>query len=767
MDAGGTVSRRTRSQLDAYYRRLHDTIKNPDGGGTTIKGIQESEIRVDDDDDDEMKKKRKYKAGSKKRARKLDLDFGDARENEESGLPLKFKLDDEQSPKTESEMEIDRLFDDLELGLWESTRTTDFDECSDVDQSPAARCSRNDHDEFLDEQIGIVCRFCHTLLLHIKYVFPPFCVESPEQSEWNCSSLEEESKNVDDDDEFKMSSDCGNLEWYSSSDIPSRGTVFDLIPSSDKEELYPHQLEGFEFIWRNIAGDIHLNNILRGGAGAGGGCIISHAPGTGKTRLTIVFLQTLMRLYPKCRPLIIAPRGMLLTWEHELKLWKAGIPFHNLNEAAGHARSLKILSWVKGGSILGASYRLFEELARCKDRFEQTLLESPSLVVLDEGHTPRNDHTLIWKALTRLATRRRIILSGTPFQNNFDELYNTLSLVNPRFIMKSRRGRGRKRKQMNEWDSLTRDDQGIKKLRAMIQPFVHIHKGTILHETLPGLKDSLIILKPTPLQQKLLEQNIARNPNFLEQSHLASLISVHPSLVAQVAAFANHKSKLKSLQSDPNAGVKTRFLINLIEISSRIHEKVLIFSEFIKPLLHIKKLLECHLGYKQGREVMYIDGDLSMTQRQRLITNFNDKNGRAKVLLASQRACCEGISLVGASRVVLLDVSWNPSVERQAVCRAYRLGQEKMVYVYHLITLMEANKYARQTEKDRISELVFSEGERASASCGGGVCEDKVLEAMVHHQGCGAMFERIVHQPKDSDLVKTFGFVDYLDSSTF
>lgn len=167
--------------------------------------------------------------------------------------------------------------------------------------------------------------------------------------------------------------------------------------------------------------------------------------------------------------------------------------------------------------------------------------------------------------------------------------------------------------------------------------------------------------------------------------------------------------------------------------------------------------------------MMYIDGDLSMKQRQSLITSFNDKNGEAKVLLASQRACCEGISLVGASRVVLLDVSWNPSVERQAICRAYRIGQEKMVYVYHLITLMEVKKYARQTEKDRISELIFSgagagEGEgEMRGCCRESVCQDKVLGAMVDRQG--TMFERIVHQPKESDFIKDFGFGD-LDFST-
>ncbi|KAI3452536.1 hypothetical protein Pfo_009200 [Paulownia fortunei] len=582
----------------------------------------------------------------------------------------------------------------------------------------------------------------------------------------------------------------GNLE----SSIHSKGTVLDLIPDAGKE-LYPHQLEGFEFLWRNIAGDIHIKKLDRLPANGGRGCIISHAPGTGKTRLAIVFLQTFMKLYPTCLPVIIAPRGMLLTWEQEFEKWKVDIKFHNLNETKlsshetaiaaslidqtrGHeknkdyTRFIKLCSWMKGGSILGIGYRLFEELSgehekkRCNDKFKKLLLESPGLLVLDEGHTPRNNQSLMWKALTKIKTQRRVILSGTPFQNNFSELYNTLCLVNPRFshqIMstscdgKFSQNSGRKRKvnaARDEWANLTSSicknttgDDGLKKLRSMIQPFVHIHKGGILQKTLPGMRDCLIILRPTDLQRKLL-QNIGRVDKFLEQVYLASLISVHPALVAEKPEFSDHKRKLKLLESDPNAGVKTRFLVKLIQLSARLHEKVL-------------NLLKCHLSWNEGREVIYMDGDLGINQRQRLINSFNDKCSEAKVMLASQRACSEGINLVGASRVVLLDVVWNPSVERQAICRAYRLGQEKVVYVYHLVTLMELKKYARQAEKERLSELIFCPGGGDKTSpCNEVVQEDKVLEAMVGHQSLGSIFERIVHQPKESDFVNTFGFVD-------
>lgn len=365
--------------------------------------------------------------------------------------------------------------------------------------------------------------------------------------------------------------------------ICAEGTVWDIIPGI-KTSMYPHQREGFEFIWKNIGGSIDLEDLKKHTCEGGSGCIISHAPGTGKTRLAIVFLQTFMELNPKCMPIIVAPRSMLLTWEEEFKKWKVDIPFHNLNQpefsgredqaainllskvrhhglSVNAIRLVKLFSWKMGKSVLGISYRLFEKLAengivsgddnaggrrRKSKRYAEAeqvrkmLLELPGLLVLDEGHTPRNDQSLMWRALSGVQTQRRILLSGTPFQNNFHELFNTLCLVRPKFSDRigtgikgdCRKKRGREgRKGRGKWASLTNSigkDAGDKldKLRAIIDPFVHVHKGTILEENLPGLRDALVVLNPTDLQKSLIE--IFQGRNVFKRDHLASLISVHP-----------------------------------------------------------------------------------------------------------------------------------------------------------------------------------------------------------------------------------------------
>lgn len=164
-----------------------------------------------------------------------------------------------------------------------------------------------------------------------------------------------------------------------------------------------------------------------------------------------------------------------------------------------------------------------------------------------------------------------------------------------------------------------------------------------------------------------------------------------------------------------------------------------------------------------------MDGKILPRYRQASIDIFNDPDSDARVLLASTRACCEGISLTGASRVVLLDVVWNPAVGRQAISRAYRIGQRKFVYTYNLITsgTSEVDKYDRQAEKDHLSKLVFAPEidlntvrntlnkaeENQSSEL---VAQDKILSTMTSHRNLQDMFSKIYYPRTESNIVYTY-----------
>ncbi|KAE9596744.1 hypothetical protein Lal_00007979 [Lupinus albus] len=703
--------------------------------------------------------------------------------------------------KSDEEKELDALWAQLDLALYAAQENStpvsqvqnnidsDNDQYPNGEVSIATLCRQGKHHLRLNEEVGLVCVYCLHVGLDIKDYLPPFCENPFGNSNRRDSYTENHAHHsvFNDFQDHVTGYDDDNLCNYT-------GTVWTIIPGV-KKNMYPHQCEAFEFLWKNLAGGIFLDKLKeQEDFHGGGGCIISHAPGTGKTRLTITFLQTYMKLYPKCRPLIIAPKGMLLTWEEEFRKWNVDIPFHNLNspDYSGKEskvamnlatdsdcnisrRLVKLYSWKYNKSILGISYKLFEQLTKqnCRaKKLRKFLLEHPGLLVLDEGHTPRNSRSLLWKAVSQCRTKKRIILSGTPFQNNFRELYNTLYLARPMFaywnpsggknIFNEKLGHPRK-EYVGKWKNLTKsfgkvtDDSKklkiAKEVRNMIHSFVHVHKGTILQESLPGMKEFVVILKPTQLQKKLLE-DIQRKKNRLCHGSQASsnvmkieyeesVTAVHPALFD----LSEGNGKYERLKLNPEESSKTNFLMELIRLSELVNEKVLVFCQFINPLKLMASQLKHHFSWTEGREVLHMHGQVDAKLRQASIKSFNNPNSKVRVMLASTKACYEGISLVGASRVVLLDVVWNPSVERQAISRAYRLGQKKYVYTYHLITAgtREEEKSSRQAEKDQLSELMFFTSDLAQhpEKNSSAELQDQILEEMVQQEKFREVFEKV------------------------
>ncbi|KAF2316275.1 hypothetical protein GH714_041616 [Hevea brasiliensis] len=611
----------------------------------------------------------------------------------EPSLPLKFTFGTEEQvlvEKSEEEKELEKLWAEMSLALCADDATDDAvaENTADVtledELDTDALCQQGKHQYILDEEIGIKCKFCSFVNVEIKYCTAPFGRHTSgysERRDYYAVHL-----NVFDE---LHDQDCGRDSQPGCDPFPAhaRGTVWNIIPGIGKD-LHEHQREGFEFLWKNIAGGIYLDKLKEPTSfdSGSGGCIISHAPGTGKTRLAIVFLQTHMKLYPTCRPVIIAPSSMLLSWEAEFKKWKVDIPFHNLNTPKDVKQIQCFFERKHGRKVNGA-------------RRNWTSLTSPLGRVTDD----------------RLKAER------------------------------------------------------LEEVRAMIRPFVHVHKGNILQQRLPGLRDAMIILRPPYLQKSLLDK-IEQKENLrtsFDLEYLVSLVSVHPSLLLKhsfdLEEFGG-RGMLEKLRLNPDVGVKTKFLIELIRLSGAISEKVLVFSQYLHPLTFICKLLESRFNWIEGKEILRMTGKVDTVQRQSLIMDFNSRNSQAKVMLASTKACSEGINLVGASRVVLLDVVWNPAVERQAISRAYRLGQEKVVHIYRLVIsgTMEEEKYCRQAEKERLSELVFYSSERAHnrEKISYDVSEDAkdaILEEMINRNKLKDMFKRIIYQPKDSNLVDSFG----------
>lgn len=630
------------------------------------------------------------------------------------------------------------------------------------------------HEYKLNEEIGILCHRCGFVSTEIRDVSAPFM----QYTSWN---TDDKRSNVEDSD-HKLDEDEG-LDLFgrkASSDVPlseekseENENVWALIPDL-RRKLHLHQKRAFEFLWKNVTGSLIPAHMERSSKKTGG-CVISHTPGAGKTFLIISFLVSYLKLFPGKRPLVLAPKTTLYTWYKEFIKWEIPIPVYLIHgrrtyrvfkqksvaafpggpkptDDVMHVLDCleKIQKWHAHPSVLVMGYTSFLTLMREDSKFAhrrymaKVLRESPGILILDEGHNPRSTKSRLRKGLMKVETDLRILLSGTLFQNNFCEYFNTLCLARPKFVnevlkeldpkYKRKRKGAEKARNLREArarkffldkiakkiDSNEGEErmQGLNMLRNITNGFIDVYEGGG-NDSLPGLQIYTLLMNSTDIQHEVLvklHRIMAEYHGYpLELELLITLGSIHPWLI-KTAVCANkffsmgELMELEKYKFNLKKGSKVRFVLNLVYRVVK-KEKVLIFCHNIAPVKLFLELFENIFGWQRGREVLVLTGDLELFERGRVMDQFEEPGGPSRVLLASITACAEGISLTAASRVILLDSEWNPSKTKQAIARAFRPGQQRMVFVYQLLATgtLEEDKYRRTTWKEWVSSMIFSE----------------------------------------------------------
>ncbi|CAL5377130.1 unnamed protein product [Camellia sinensis] len=510
-----------------------------------------------------------------------------------------------------------------------------------------------------------------------------------------------------------------------------------------KKQMKPHQVEGFNFLLSNLVSENP------------GGCIMAHAPGSGKTFMIISFMQSFLAKYPHARPLVVLPRGILATWKKEFLRWQVeDIPLYDFYsvKADNRAQQLEVLKqWADQRSILFLGYKQFSSIVCDNDTnktaaaCQEILLTYPSILILDEGHTPRNENTDVLNSLKKVQTPRKVVLSGTLYQNHVKEVFNIFDLVRPKFLkmdtsraimrrilsrVPSMRRKHMKAKGLDNvfYESVERalqKDENFKRkvtviqdLREMTGKVLHFYKGDFLDE-LPGLVDFTVFLHLSPRQKREVEElkNLVRK---FKISSDGSALYVHPQLRSLLKSSPRDTSTrereglddarmdqiLEKL--DIREGVKAKFFLNLLGLCESGDEKLLVFSHYLQPLKFLERLAMKVKGWTLGKEMFVITGDSSSEIREWSMDRFNTSPD-ARVFFGSVKACGEGISLVGASRIIILDVHLNPSVTRQAIGRAFRPGQEKKVYTYRLVAAGSPEEEDHMTcfRKETIAKMWF------------------------------------------------------------
>lgn len=374
-------------------------------------------------------------------------------------------------------------------------------------------------------------------------------------------------------------------------------------------------------------------------------------------------------------------------------------------------------------------------------------------VILDEGHLIKNSKTKTSQDVRILASRsnktRRLLLTGTPIQNNMRELHALFDWATSSKLLGSIKTflntygdpieQGRQRN-ASEWTVRKAAEMNVK-LKKVLQPyFLQRLKKTTFDDKMPEKKELVVFTKLSAKQRKMYEEYTEAIVFDGEMSSPLAAVSWlkmlcgHPSLVKEAAA------KYKNCDVDllVRDSTKLQVLIDLINRLKRSGHRALVFSQSTKILDIMERVFDGSVSY------LRIDGSSAEKDRQKVVDHFNDRGSEIDIMLLSTKAAGVGLTLTGADRVgvhliatpqiyletifltyaffklsqqaIIYDPSWNPAEDSQAVDRCYRIGQTKDVTVYRLIAAgtVEEKMYEKQIHKDGIKRVILSSDSSAA-----------------------------------------------------
>ncbi|CAA3030465.1 CHROMATIN REMODELING 24 [Olea europaea subsp. europaea] len=357
-------------------------------------------------------------------------------------------------------------------------------------------------------------------------------------------------------------------------------------------------------------------------------------------------------------------------------------------------------------------------------------------MILDEGHLIKNPSTQRAKSLLQIPCARRIIISGTPLQNNLKELWALFNFCCPELLGDKKWFKEKYEHYINRGNEKNASDREkrigsavAKELRECIQPyFLRRMKSEVFRDdtTLSKKNEIIVWLRLTGLQRQLYEAFLKSEIviSACDGSPLAALtilkkICDHPLLLTKRAAeevlegmdsmvgqedrgvaeklamhIADVADKFDFIEKH-NVSCKISFILSLLGDLLPKGHKVLIFSQTRKMLNLIQESL-----MSSDYKFLRIDGNTKASDRAAIVKDFQEGCGAPIFLLTSQVGGL-GLTLTKADRVIVVDPAWNPSMDNQSVDRAYRIGQKKDVIVYRLMTCstVEEKIYRKQVFK--------------------------------------------------------------------
>lgn len=459
------------------------------------------------------------------------------------------------------------------------------------------------------------------------------------------------------------------------------------VPEGLNATLRTYQHQGLN--WLQFLREYQLNGIL------------ADDMGLGKTIQTLAHLLIEKQQGRLTKPiLIVAPTSVIFNWANEIDKFTPQLSYQVLHGNKRHEQ-FGCLEAVEGGEnqvdIIITSYALItKDLAHYTDQKFYYL-------VLDEAHYIKNTKTKLYQAFLTLKAQHKLCLTGTPMENHLGEFWAQFNFLLPGFLGGQRQFTKLFRTPIEKHGELERKQL----LNQRIKPFILRRTKDKIATELPPKTEIIQTLRIEGKQAELYESvRLAMDSRLkdiiADKGLKRSQIEVLDALL-KLRQVCNHPKLLKLEGAKKvNQSAKLEYLMETLPEQIDEGRKILIFSQFTSML----SLIEDELI---GAGIGYVKLTGSTTKRQEVVDKF--QRGEVPVFLISLRAGGVGLNLTAADTVIHFDPWWNPAVENQATDRAYRIGQDKPVFVYKLIieNSIEEKIQKIQQNKAELAKALLSE----------------------------------------------------------
>ena len=458
-------------------------------------------------------------------------------------------------------------------------------------------------------------------------------------------------------------------------------------PPGLKAELRPYQKRGLA--WLRFLEQLGLN-----------GCLADDM-GLGKTMQVIARLVEEREAGEPVGPtLLIAPTSVIGNWQKEVERFAPHLTtfLHHGPEreqdAAAFARR------AAAHALVITTYSLA--------RRDQTLLTALDWhrVVLDEAQNIKNPQAAQSKAVNKLRARHRLALTGTPVENRLMDLWSIFHFTNPGYLDTQARFRSRFELPVQR----DNDPVPAATLKRLVEPFIlrRLKTDKTIIQDLPDKLEAIQYCNLSREQAALYEGVVREVERELEAKDGIARQGLMLATLMRLKQICNHPAQFLQDGSPFSAerSQKLRRLEEMLEEALAEGDSVLIFTQFTEVGAELERLLRQQLHCR----TYYLHGGTPRSRREAMISAFQDPQGEPAVFVLSLKAGGVGITLTKANHVFHFDRWWNPAVEDQASDRAFRIGQEKTVFVHKFVTL--------GTLEERINDMIAEKKALAGAIVG-------------------------------------------------